>query len=63
MQLLSAKHSIMRNIFKEKKTEMFILCELQFYFQRSFIHLQIYSNHPDNFTSFTLIANQTITQS
>lgn len=29
---------------------MFLLCELQFYFQRSFIHLQIHSNHPANFT-------------
>lgn len=53
MQLFSAKHSIiMRNILKQKKVEMLILCELQFCFQRSFIHLQIHSNHPANFPYF-----------
>jgi len=47
---------------KQKKMEMFILSELQFHFQRSFIHLEIHPNHTANFT-FILIPNQTTTQS
>jgi len=42
----------MRNIFRQKKMEKFILSELQFYFQRSVIHLQIHSNLLPNCTFF-----------